>query len=886
MSRNHHNLTAHLIDIAEKLEYAKTETKLSDLGYQPVSYSWLQPEEPKWHVNDGKKQKKLEPPPLQAVFPASRSGCSRPKSAPQRGRRETSNDHDDDHNHCGSAKTSPKKVYGAPEKLRRLLKGVTEYDAGQERLKAEREKQLRQQKLRANAPLVNKDGLPAEFDYHGHLVPKGKAVPVSRKPSADHVNTWHSPSKVKFSGQILTKTKSFIDEKKESEAQAQVEVITWRPSLLPSSTYSAGSVDDVVLPAAAFVHSWGEYSGMEEGDVMVTIEHCAGCENHSETLRHNPKRYRGLAEKFRDSFISLFSSYPLRFGVALHTYEEFDSQEGGGIPKPAGMILDVDVSRRIGSFEIQIAVQTKEQRVNHVLFSKLFRGTWPSSVAVMKATQHLLEETCGIKQLPPKSMDLPMGFSSNPVYRGDNRRHSVEVSAQEDEEAHAHARAQAAARASMRAQPSFGSMLNYIRGGSRSSFIGKRSPHGGSSHGGGGSAATGKRFSVFAPTLKPISHENRNHQELPAVTNAAVKHSVLTCISEANSGGTSSRNSRTPSPTSTSPTSAGTSTKTNSALPPALSQGVVPTLAPETISQQSNPFTGGGISIGITIPGTPSPIAAKSGVKPLSPSQMLMSLQLEEDEEDEEDDNDGAHTGCKTNAVINGSLFSCNSAAFSIDSDQTPAARHDTDAGAGTASPSALRQQPMGKFSGRLPSNSKGVHMFLSPLSTSTSIAGSALMSGVHSAVTSPSASEVGGEGEGEGEQYDGEHDHAVILHLGQNTVDGYGSGSGMMASSTALQHTEASLGVVTDMITDTTHTNINAKIIVGPGPNAENLVLAPATTTGSHPNSVLNAEDSIDVDASGSMSQYLVDDFEQSSTSVGGNGTYDTVATVGVAGM
>jgi len=358
MSRSQRDLTAHLIEIAEKLEYEKAQTTLADLGYKSVSYSWLKPETEKWHVNDGKKmQKKEESPPLQAVFPASRSG--RPQSAPQRGRRNQSPG-DDEEEEKGEEEKKKKKNTGVPEKLRRLLKGVTEYDAGQNRLRIMREKEAAKLKLRSNAPLVNKDGVACEFDYHGHLVPKGHVKIVTRKPSTAFVNKHYVAPQQKFTGEIINKTKNFIERNKEREAQDQVEVITWRPSLLPGTTYSS-SPENVVLPPSAFVPTWGEYSALEEGDVMVTIEHCACCEDHSETLRHNSKQYRALAEKFRISFIGLFSQYPIRFGVAFHTFEEWEEENrflrvdgNGRVPRPSGIIFDVDVSNRIGAFEIQV----------------------------------------------------------------------------------------------------------------------------------------------------------------------------------------------------------------------------------------------------------------------------------------------------------------------------------------------------------------------------------------------------------------------------------------------------------------------------------------------------------------------------------------------------
>jgi hypothetical protein len=49
--------------------------------------------------------------------------------------------------------------------------------------------------------------------------------------------------------------------------------------------------------------------------------------------------------------------------------------------------FNIDYSKRMGAFEVQVAVKTRKDLVCHLLFSKLFRGVWPS----IPTLQHLLE---------------------------------------------------------------------------------------------------------------------------------------------------------------------------------------------------------------------------------------------------------------------------------------------------------------------------------------------------------------------------------------------------------------------------------------------------------------------------------------------------------------
>ena len=58
-----------------------------------------------------------------------------------------------------------------------------------------------------------------------------------------------------------------------------------------SSPPSAFRRDEVPVLPLNLVCQWPEYRVMEEGDVVLTIEHCAHCRDHDEITHHNEQQY-------------------------------------------------------------------------------------------------------------------------------------------------------------------------------------------------------------------------------------------------------------------------------------------------------------------------------------------------------------------------------------------------------------------------------------------------------------------------------------------------------------------------------------------------------------------------------------------------------------------
>ena len=343
---------AQIIEIAETLQRASSPLSLREMGYKPVSFNWL-PKQPRGKPGNSK--------PLTPVIPSSNflrtlsaknitneqeiEEVQRPKSA----------------NAASCSKLRRSK--GLPPRLASPLKCVQVYDENQREMKEEMGARIIHNKKVAvpNLKLVDAKGEPYNYDYHG------------RKVSPEHVKKYEKviiepppiilpKSNTVFNGEIIKKTMSFIESKKEKEAKEKVVVFPWKPRILPGSTYSNDINNDVLLPNTAFINCWPEYAHLEENDVMVTIEYCNQCNCHSDTLRHNEKQYENLAKKFKSAFCELFNEYTIRYGVEFHTFSDWADSSGipgkpreyGKYTKPTGHVFHVDVSQRVGAFEIQV----------------------------------------------------------------------------------------------------------------------------------------------------------------------------------------------------------------------------------------------------------------------------------------------------------------------------------------------------------------------------------------------------------------------------------------------------------------------------------------------------------------------------------------------------
>lgn len=79
--------------------------------------------------------------------------------------------------------------------------------------------------------------------------------------------------------------------------QESVVSVPWKPLLLPAASFcpvgnrQGGEMELFLLPASSIVY-WPEFAGLHEGDVVVSVEYCCGCEDHNTTVWHDENKYK------------------------------------------------------------------------------------------------------------------------------------------------------------------------------------------------------------------------------------------------------------------------------------------------------------------------------------------------------------------------------------------------------------------------------------------------------------------------------------------------------------------------------------------------------------------------------------------------------------------
>lgn len=136
-----------------------------------------------------------------------------------------------------------------------------------------------------------------------------------------------------------------------------------------------------------------EYDYLEEGDVVITVEHCNNCEQHQTHTQHINDIYKTFSRILQKCIILRFPFIK----VYLKPIET-DIQEGKKTNLKSMIIEDKYKEVRIGAMEIQLAIK-KEGKVEYsLLHSKLRSGAWPSINKVLnKIVNYLPFQNLNVK---------------------------------------------------------------------------------------------------------------------------------------------------------------------------------------------------------------------------------------------------------------------------------------------------------------------------------------------------------------------------------------------------------------------------------------------------------------------------------------------------------
>ena len=259
--------------------------------------------------------------------------------------------------------------------------------------------------------LYDKDGVKFLYDYNGKKLREDKYKPNQKRPIS-------APAKVMntavFKGNILKKTTDHVEHNKTLDIIERAK-IHWEPGLLPFTSFVSKSEhkksqNKAVLPVH-YVRDWPEYQCLEDLDIIVTIEHCDGCENHEYFCRHNEEKYLAATYAIATSITEKLSKYRCRYtcivkpisasGCIIPSLRRKSNIDSNNISHTnikatqlvlQQQLLSVDYSVRYGAMEIQIAIKKDYTITKHILFSKLLHGTWPTKVLLNKVLSKLIVE--------------------------------------------------------------------------------------------------------------------------------------------------------------------------------------------------------------------------------------------------------------------------------------------------------------------------------------------------------------------------------------------------------------------------------------------------------------------------------------------------------------
>ncbi|CAD8074053.1 unnamed protein product [Paramecium primaurelia] len=107
-----------------------------------------------------------------------------------------------------------------------------------------------------------------------------------------------------------------------------------------------------------------EFKDISEEDVIVTIEYCTNCHEHTGSTKHDETRYLSYAQQLKNEILKRFPIVKVILKPLL--YDHFDHS-----------IDTMFLQRRLGCFEVQVMSKQKGQLKFAVIGSKLNSKAWP-----------------------------------------------------------------------------------------------------------------------------------------------------------------------------------------------------------------------------------------------------------------------------------------------------------------------------------------------------------------------------------------------------------------------------------------------------------------------------------------------------------------------------
>ena len=118
-------------------------------------------------------------------------------------------------------------------------------------------------------------------------------------------------------------------------------------------------------PHHTFFRDFLEYDYLRDNEVMVTIEHCDQCHEHSDKTHHDPHKYAAFAAHIKTAVLS---RYPM---VKV-------------LVKPLSALDGKFAYQRMGCFEVQVCCKFRGTPRKDQLHSKLSTRSWPNTDDILR----------------------------------------------------------------------------------------------------------------------------------------------------------------------------------------------------------------------------------------------------------------------------------------------------------------------------------------------------------------------------------------------------------------------------------------------------------------------------------------------------------------------
>jgi len=143
---------------------------------------------------------------------------------------------------------------------------------------------------------------------------------------------------------------------------------------------------------------YAEYDEIEEGKIIITIEHCSHCHQHKAYTRHEESQYLLRAQSLRDMIVGKYPYIKVLLKPIQEMVQAFKNPFKIRLKTKKLTMDELNIDKyrpelRLGAFEIQICtIQNGKSKVE-ILFSKLETHKWPSSVYILEKISKYVPKT-------------------------------------------------------------------------------------------------------------------------------------------------------------------------------------------------------------------------------------------------------------------------------------------------------------------------------------------------------------------------------------------------------------------------------------------------------------------------------------------------------------